>query len=835
MPGVGELGHLTDAQYADLVERVDRFHEAWIPDEPANPASFLPSRSAPHRFAVLIELLKTDLELRAKVHLPVRIDPYLVAFPDDLPAHNVPVTLLLEEYLVRHRFADRPPLEEYKKRFPTVYDRLAAGLAQLAGKSAGANAGRPGAAPPKLDDGVAFNSTSELILSQTQVRDVPPVPPEAGPPGTMVEKIEPVLPDEDDDRRRKAKKAAKSKGASKSRSKSRSKTDLNEVPADTLPAELEYKLLRKLGQGTFGEVYEALAPGGFRVAVKKILRSMDHPASVGELESLEAIKTMTHPYLLQTQAYWVFRDRLIIVMELADGSLTDMIKDATGRGLMGVPADDLVTYFEQVAEAVDYLHSQNVSHRDIKPANLLHLKGYAKLADFGLARMHEHTQTTVGQEMGTPLFMAPEAWNKKISLHSDQYSLAATYVSARLGRNLYKAAAMHELAVQHMTGTPNLDPLEPAEQAVLLRALAKNPDDRYPNCKAFVKALRQATTPVPVPTAVDIDLERPRSRVGPLTVALALVLLVSVAGLVYVAVFSPGRAVVVTPPPTQPEKILALPGWAPNPDAGTLTLPDGRKMHKELTRTVAGTTLVAVAVPPARATDPPPFYMLRDKVTNRVFKAVWEAADKNDRSAVAEFRKRFGKDAKPLLPGMWREGALPQIGTPLGIEGQQLDVPVLNLTMPEASLVAAELGGSLPTYLQWQHAVEGPGGTLPDLLAKWKPKPGQTEPTEEELEHLGVALGLKFGPWPVTRVTPDVSVHGVRELISNGFEWTGVTIDGPLDLRSNPAVTPKVLVVGQGWDIPEVLTPAKIAGLKSEYSWDSAKTGIGFRVVFDPQ
>ena len=834
MPGVGELGHLTDAQYADLVERVDRFHEAWIPDEPANPASFLPSRAAPHRQAVLVELLKTDLELRAKARLPVRVDPYLAAFPDDLPAHAVPVTLLLEEYLVRHRFADRPSAEEYRKRFPTVYEEFAAGLARLAGKSAGANAGRPAGAPPKVGDGVAFNSTSELILSQTQVRDVPP-PPEAGPPGTMIEKIEPVLPDEDDDRRRKAKKAAKSKGASKSRSKSRSKTDLNEVPADTLPAELEYKLLRKLGQGTFGEVYEALAPGGFRVAVKKILRSMDHPASVGELESLEAIKKMTHPFLLQTQAYWVFRDRLIIVMELADGSLTDMMKDAAGRGLMGVPVDDLVTYFEQVAEAVDYLHSQNVSHRDIKPANLLHLKGYAKLADFGLARMHEHTQTTVGQEMGTPLFMAPEAWNKKISLHSDQYSLAATYVSARLGRNLYKAAAMHELAIQHMTETPNLDPLEPAEQAVLLRALAKNPDDRYPNCKAFVKALRQATTPVPVKTAVDIDLGPPRSRVGPLTVALALVLLVSVAGLIYVAVFSPTRPVVVAPPPAQPEKVLAVPGWTPAAEAGTVTLPDGRKMHKELSRDVAGSKLVAVAVPPARNTDPPPYYMLRDKVSNRVYNAVWDAADKNDRSAVAEFRKRFGKDAPPLLPGMWREGALPQIGDPLGIAGPQADVPVLNLTMPEASLVATELGGSLPTYLQWQHALEGPGGAIPDLLAKWQPKPGQTEPTEEELEQLGVALGLKFGPWPVTRPTPDVSHHGVRQLISNGFEWTNGTADGPLDLRSNPAVTPKVIVVGQSWDMPEVLTPSKIAGLKREHPWDSAKTGIGFRVVFDPQ
>src|SRR5262249_8257024 len=126
------------------------------------------------------------------------------------------------------------------------------------------------------------------------------------------------------------------------------------------------------------------------------------------------------------------------------------------------------------------------------PQNLLHLKGYAKVADFGLARGHEQSIVTVGAEVGTPMFMAPEVWKQKVSLHSDQYSLAASYVQARLGRPLFDGHALHELFDQHTHETPDLDPLPEAEQRVLLRALAKKPEGRYPNCQAFARALREA-------------------------------------------------------------------------------------------------------------------------------------------------------------------------------------------------------------------------------------------------------------------------------------------------------------------------------------------------------
>jgi tetratricopeptide (TPR) repeat protein len=159
------------------------------------------------------------------------------------------------------------------------------------------------------------------------------------------------------------------------------------------------------------------------------------------------------------------------------------LESCTMSDLPAIPPDELLHYFSEVAEALDSLHQQKLSPRDIKPQILLHLKGHAKLI----------AQTALDRTLTAN--MAPEMWRGKISVHSDQYSLALTWYEMRTCRRPFSAANMLELLQQHVFEKPDLSGLPSAEQKVLLRALAKKPDERFPTCVAFVQALREALTP----------------------------------------------------------------------------------------------------------------------------------------------------------------------------------------------------------------------------------------------------------------------------------------------------------------------------------------------------
>lgn len=253
-----------------------------------------------------------------------------------------------------------------------------------------------------------------------------------------------------------------------------------------------YRLLKRIGSGSFGEVWRAVAPGGIPVAIKIIFRPIDHEFAQRELQSLELIKSLSHPYLVQTQAYWPLDDRLVIVMDLADGSMSSRLKECQEAGETGIPPGELLGYFREAAEAFDYLHSEHVQHRDIKPDNILLLRRHAKVADFGLARLQQSIRLVNATACGTPAYMAPEVWKGKISPHSDQYGLAMTYIELRLGRPPFPATDMVQMMEDHLKHQPDLAPLEKAEQEVILKAVAKDADQRYGSCREFADALGQA-------------------------------------------------------------------------------------------------------------------------------------------------------------------------------------------------------------------------------------------------------------------------------------------------------------------------------------------------------
>src|ERR1700722_9807966 len=147
-----------------------------------------------------------------------------------------------------------------------------------------------------------------------------------------------------------------------------------------------YRLIEPLGQGGFGEVWKCEAPGGVIKAIKFVRKGSggDGPATQ-ELEALQRVKTLRHPFILSLDRLEVIDDVLLIIMELADQSLQGLYADYYRAGHTGMPRDELLSYLLEVAEALDWMNFEHgLQHLDVKPHNLFLVCNHVKVADFGL-------------------------------------------------------------------------------------------------------------------------------------------------------------------------------------------------------------------------------------------------------------------------------------------------------------------------------------------------------------------------------------------------------------------------------------------------------------------
>jgi serine/threonine protein kinase len=301
-------------------------------------------------------------------------------------------------------------------------------------------------------------------------------------------------------------------------------TDENKLMAESIKRPLAllpdsepvpgYRLVDLLGRGGFGEAWKALGPGGFPVALK-FLR-IGEGIAVPEVRSLSFLKDIRHANLLSVFGAWQNEDFIIIAMELADRTLLDRSRQLTSRGQIGIPFAELIDYMYDAAKGVDYLNEMrhvvdgkvgvSIQHRDIKPHNLFLVGDSVKVGDFGLARALEQNWTQHSGSM-TPAYAAPEFFQGQTSDRSDQYSLAVTYCHLRGGR-LPFSGNIAQITAGHLLHPPNLTMLPLAERPVVLRALAKKPQERWPTCRAFIRALAAAQGE-PTPTGVHIPAVPP--------------------------------------------------------------------------------------------------------------------------------------------------------------------------------------------------------------------------------------------------------------------------------------------------------------------------------------
>jgi serine/threonine protein kinase len=259
-----------------------------------------------------------------------------------------------------------------------------------------------------------------------------------------------------------------------------------------------YVLQDRIGAGGYGEVWSAIAPGGLRKAFKFVFGAVEDERAARELNALSRIKEVHHPFLLSLERIEVWNGQLVIVTELADGSLKDRFREYCGQGRIGIPRDELLGYLADAADALDYLFAKfSLQHLDVKPENLLLVGSHAKVGDFGLLKDLEQTSASLVGGL-SPVYSPPELFDGRPDRHSDQYSLAIVYQEMLTGERPFLGRTAAQLASQHMHSAPNLDSLPLGDRAIIGRALAKQPLRRYSSCRELIQELRSAlgtTTP----------------------------------------------------------------------------------------------------------------------------------------------------------------------------------------------------------------------------------------------------------------------------------------------------------------------------------------------------
>jgi len=285
---------------------------------------------------------------------------------------------------------------------------------------------------------------------------------------------------------RKSKKSARKKTAAK--------IQILELKEGAVPRP-GLRLTRRLGEGAAGEVWEAVADSGNKLALKFIRVHNTAPEMLAnEVRLLTALRQVQHPHVLTIDDVICLADMIVLVMELAKGSLWDLYQFSLRENKKHLPPQLLVDLLAQAAEGLDFISAvklpgmhfgqRGLQHCDVKPSNLLLVGRTVKVADFGLASQQGLYSAQKGM-MGTPYYAAPELYSSNSNAGTDQFSLAVTYCYLRTGHYPYEYDPQRP-----PQGNPELSRFTSREREVLQRALQVNWIDRFPSCVEFIQHLR---------------------------------------------------------------------------------------------------------------------------------------------------------------------------------------------------------------------------------------------------------------------------------------------------------------------------------------------------------
>jgi hypothetical protein len=266
-----------------------------------------------------------------------------------------------------------------------------------------------------------------------------------------------------------------------------------------------YRLVEMIGQGGMATVYRALDTRRLEdVAVKVLSSSITGDRRFVKRFRREAglLVRLKHPNIVGVLEYGESHGVIYLVMPYISGKTLFERADK-----FRVTEAEAARWIGQISSALGYAHAQGIIHRDVKPSNILiDDAGNAMLTDFGLARMIEGSNTLTGSMMmGTPAFVSPEqARGRALDPRSDQYSLGVILYQLATGRLPFEGTSPMATVMMHIQEpvprpgrfNPNLSQ---AVERVILRAMAKKPEDRFPGVEAMNQAYQAAVRGTPLP------------------------------------------------------------------------------------------------------------------------------------------------------------------------------------------------------------------------------------------------------------------------------------------------------------------------------------------------
>ncbi len=278
----------------------------------------------------------------------------------------------------------------------------------------------------------------------------------------------------------------------------------------------EYRIVRLLGKGGMGSIYEAVQIKlDRRVAIKVLDRNLsDNPIYVARFRrEARSAAALNHPRIIHIYDIEEIDGDLFIAMELVDGmNLSDRLKHL---GKLSIPATLHIA--KQVVDALTYAQQQGIIHRDIKPDNLiLTMNGQVKLADLGLSKHLEKSinLTDTGIGIGSPYFMAPEqARNaKEVDHRADMYSLGVTLLYLLTGCYPFTGSSAYDVVIEHATKPlptgAALGTALPADvESFIQRLAAKQPENRFPDYASLLEYMNFLLQAYPFNTVNELEID----------------------------------------------------------------------------------------------------------------------------------------------------------------------------------------------------------------------------------------------------------------------------------------------------------------------------------------